>query len=322
MIRSTPLSRVWSRGIRRGVTSAVREEGWGVSVGSLFGVLFLAQVLVLLVIGVHAGLTLLREETDIRLEVLDGSTDVQLQDFIQALAAQPYVQNVVHITKQQAYEDQRKRDPQLIGFLQKFGIDNPFADTVGVRLRTLDDYPRLVTFLRQPLYAHTIDPKFLSQKTDQEAQIYKLLDIVTSARAFLLFVIGLLVVVLVFIIVELVRRRALQRREELFVEQLVGATPLAILIPFCVEIFALLLLALLLSVVVAAGCIVLLPIVMPSLAPSGIFALWGATVAETIFRLLPVLLCTEFLALPIASSLGTFLALWPKLKGNGLMVEG
>ncbi len=299
----------------------MREEGWGASVGSLFGVLFLAQMLILLVIGVHSGLTLLREQTDIRLEVLDAATDEQIQDLVQNLQSQSYVGEVVHITKEQAYERQRQRDPQLISFLEKFGISNPFPDTIGVRLNALDDYTQLITFLRQPIFARTINPTFLSQSTDQEAQIYKLLDIVTSARLFLLFIIGLLAIVLIFIIVELVRRRALLRREELFVEQLVGATPFAILVPFCMEVFVLLLIALVLSLLVAGVCLSVLPIIMPSLVPSGLFSLWSSAVAQAVFGFLPWLLLGQLVILPVTATLGTFIALWPKLRGSGLMLE-
>ncbi|MBP9774032.1 MAG: permease-like cell division protein FtsX [Candidatus Peribacteraceae bacterium] len=317
-IRMPQLHRILLRGTKRGLQTAIREEGWGASVGSLFGVLFLAQVLVLLVIGAHSGLTLLREQTDIRLEILDNASIVQIQDLISNIKSLPYVEEVVYITREEAYNKQKLRDPTLISFLQKFGIQNPFPETVGVRLKTLDDYKRFMLFLQQPVFAKTMNPKFLSEATDQEKQVYRLLDIVTSARLFLFLVVGLLLVVLVFVIIELVRRRAVLRREELFVEQLVGATPLAILVPFCIEVFALLLVALVLSLIFVTGFIYLLPSIVPSLAVGGLFGPWAEEVMRTLVSFAPLLTLAEIIVLPVVASLGTFFALWPKIRSARL----
>lgn len=321
MSLSTPsLGRVLRRGTQRGLATAVREEGWGASVGSLFGVLFFAQVLLILVIGVNAGLTLLREQTDIRLEILDNASQAQIQDLVQNLHSLPYVEDVVYITREEAYERQKQRDPQLIAFLQKFGIANPFPETLGVRLRSLDDYTQFVSFLQQPVFAKTINPAFLSQGTDQQTQIYKLLDIVRSARLILFLIVGLLLVVLVFIIIELVRRRAVLRGDELFVEQLVGATPMAILLPFSVEILTLLFFALLLSFLFATGFVYVLPILIPSLAPGGVFSVWAASVAASLLSTGWLIACLELIVLPIVAGVGTFLALWPRLSASTLSV--
>lgn len=313
------LSRILSRGCKRGLISAIREEGWGFSVGSLFGVLVLAQVLLLLVLGVNSGLTLLREQTDLRLEILETATPVQIQDLIQGTRALPYVEEVIYITRQEAYERQRKRDPQLIAFLQKFGIENPFPETLGVRLASLNDYDRFTAFLKQPAFASTVNPTFLSETTDQETQIYRLLEVIVSVRLILFAIVGLLLTVLVFIIIELVRRRALLRREELFVEQLVGATPLAILIPFCTEILTLLLLAFFLSVLFAGACVYVLPMLIPSLQPDGVFAVWSSAVIDSLLQSMTWIIIAELILLPVLAALGTFIALWPRLKNSRLV---
>lgn len=314
------LNRLMKRGIGRGIRSAMREEGWGASVASLFGVLFLGQVLVLLVYGVHGGLTLLREQTDIRLEIVDGASQTQVQDLVQNIRTQEYVEDIVYITKQEAYERQKKREPQLIAFLQKFGIENPYPETLGVRLKSLDDYPTFLSFLQQPSFAKVVNPTFLSQTTDQERQIYRLLDIITSARLLLFCVVGLLLVVLLFTIIELVRRRAIMRSEELFVEQLVGASPGAMLIPFCGEVMTLMSLAFILSVGCTFACLFLLPLLLPSLSTGGLFAPWVMQVRGTLLVSLPWLLIGELAALTIISTAGTAAALWSRLQTTTLSI--
>lgn len=300
--------------MRRGLLSTLREPGWGTSVASLFGVLFLAQMLILHLVGAHAGLTLLRERTDIRLEILESASDVQIQDFIQNARSLPYVEDIVYVTREQAYERERKRDPELLAFLTKFGIDNPFPETVGIRLASLDDYPKLLTFLEQPVFARTVNPAFLSQTTDQQTQVYRLIDVIGSARMLLVLEVAILVLVLVFITIELVQRRAIFRREELYVEQLVGATPLAILIPFCIEILVLLLVSLVLSLAFAAVWLVATPTLLPELSATGLFSAWSSTAISTLLHGMPWIVLGEIVCLLVVSLLGTLFGLLPRLK--------
>lgn len=301
------------RGVRRGLQNIIREPGWGTALGSLVGVLVLAQMLVLLVFSVHAGLELLRQSTDLRLEILSTATDVQIQDLIQSVRRLPYVDDVIYITREQALERQRKRDPDLVTFLTTFGIDNPFPETLGVRLKELSQYASFVEFLRRPVYARVVDPSFLSKTTDQEQQVVRLTEAVAASEIALLFVVGLLVIVVLFIVVELVRRRAGAKREELFVEQLVGANRLTILLPFCTEILVLLLAALALSAAFAAAGVAVFPSILPSFGTGGMFASWFQVTQQTLLAALPWLLSLELILTVCVGILGTLIALMPRI---------
>lgn len=297
------------RGITRGIVNVVREPGWGTALGSLFGVLFLGQVLLLLVFGVQGGLRLLEEQTDLRLQILDSATDSQIQDLFQNIRALPSVADVVYITREQAYERQKQRDPELVTFLEKFGIENPFPETIGVRLKHLTDFSGFVQFLRQPVFTKVVNPEFLSRTTDQQEQAYRLIEAVRSGEYILFFVVILLLVAILFVVIELVRRRVLNKREELFVEQLVGADRLAILVPFCTEMMCLLGVSLLLSMILAGGLLFLLPVFLPSLGPSGLFGVWGIATTHELLSSLLWLVPLEIFATMVLAIVGTVLAL-------------
>lgn len=300
---------VLRRGIARGAANVVRESGWGTALGSLFGVLFLGQVLLLLVFGVQGGLRLLEEQTDLRLQILDSASDSQIQDLFQNIRQLPFVQDTVYITREQAYERQKNRDPDLVTFLEKFGIDNPFPETIGVRLKTLADYSAFIRFLRQPVFTKVVNPEFLSQTTDQEEQVQKLIEAVRSGQYILFFIVALLIVAVLFVVVELVRRRVLSKREELFVEQLVGADRLTILIPFCTEMFCLLGLALLLSMILTAIVLFVLPLFLPALGPAGLFSVWSITTTQGIVSSLLWIVPLQIFGILLLAILGTVLAL-------------
>ncbi|OGJ67752.1 hypothetical protein A3J34_02280 [Candidatus Peribacteria bacterium RIFCSPLOWO2_02_FULL_51_10] len=303
------LLQILRRGLLRGLQNVLRQQGWAMSLGSLFGVLFLGQIIVLLTFGAHAGLTLVKEQTDLRLEILDSATDIQIQDLYQNIRQLPYVSDVIYITREQAYERQKNRDPELTGFLTRFGIENPFPETLGVRLRNLEDYPEFVRFLKQPVFTKVVNPSFLSETTDQERQVAKIAEAAVTVRSLLLLIVGLLVMVILFVVVELVRRRAAAKREELFVEQLVGADRFTIFLPFCTEMFCLLSLALIISAGFAAMVIYFMPSFLPVLAFGGAFGIWFQAVSALLAASLGWLLPLELGVILIVALLGTFIAL-------------
>ncbi len=310
MLRETLMATVFlRRAAKRGIVNVFREEGFGTAVGSIFGVVLLAQIIMLLAVGMQGGLVLLRERTDLRLQIRDTATDPQIQDLYQSVRQLPYVEDAVYVTREQAYERQKKRDPTLIDFLVKFGIDNPFPDTLGVRLRTLEDYPAFLQFLKQPVYAAVIDPTFLSTTTDQEAQVQQLTSVVASAQIILMFIVGLVVVVLLFVVVELIRRRALSKRQELFIEQLVGASRAEILMPFMVEMACMLLAALLASLVLSGVLVILLPHFLPALGADGTFGQWSVAAASVLRRWAPWTIVIELMLVGLLSAVGTLIAL-------------
>ena len=310
MLRESLMATVFfRRAAKRGIVNVFREEGFGTAIGSLFGVVLLAQIIVLLAVGVQGGLVLLRERTDLRLQIRDTATDSQIQDLYQNVRQLSYVEDTVYVTREQAYERQKQRDPTLIDFLQKFGIENPFPDTMGVRLRTLEDYPAFLQFLKQPVFAAVVDPSFLTTTTDQQQQVEQLTGVVSSARIVLAFIVGLAVVVLLFVVVELIRRRALTKRQELFVEQLVGASRMEILMPFMVEMACMLLVALLLSLGLSAVLVFLLPYFLPVLATGGLFNQWSDAAGSVLLHWAPWTIFFELVLIAALSATGTLIAL-------------
>lgn len=316
------MQRVWDglhipvslrRGVWRGVSRIVREQGWGVSLGALFGLLLLAQCAFVFLAGIDGAMRLIREKTDLRLEITEAASDVQIQDFIQNIRTLPIVEDVTYVTREQAYERMRQKDPELVQFLSTFGIQNPFPETVGVRLRRLDDYDAFVAFLREPVSAAVVDPSFLSTTTDQEAQIRDLVDSMRAAHAAALLGIVLLALVLLFVIVEFLRRRALDRRDELYIEQLVGASRSAMLTPFFIEVLLLLAAALFLATILIAIVVVAFPFILPDIDPQGIFGMWLAASQGELLRLSPLILLTEIFSIILLAILGTAFALRDQL---------
>ncbi len=101
---------------------------------------------------------------------------------------------------------------------------------------------------------------------------------------------------------------ALGRRDELFVEQLVGASRYTILLPFFVEVLVLLALALFLSLVVAGIVVFFLPSMLPILSPSGMFGTWVQTSKHLLWSYSIMVFFIEILFVFLLAFLGTSFA--------------
>ncbi len=322
MIKLDPeLSVVLQRGVRTGLQSMRRERGWLLSFGTLFGMAILVQILLLTVLGMQAMHTLLRSRTDIRLEVQAEASDQDTREFYSAIQQLPYVADVLYITKEQAYEQTKNTDPEIITFVEEFGLDNPFRDSIGITLRSLDDYETFTTFIEKNTWSRVIDPTFLSQVTDQEERVYELIKITkaTSALTFvILFITG---IVLLLTTMELVRRRVLARSDEVLIERLVGASTLSILLPFSVEAAILLGGSMFISALLVACALPVLATAIPYLYSGGVLTAFHQAMVPLLAGVFPLYIILELVVTPFIALGGTWLGIRPVINSSTLTLR-
>ncbi|MEI8230456.1 MAG: permease-like cell division protein FtsX [Candidatus Peregrinibacteria bacterium] len=316
------------RGIARGFLTLKRDlfgdshkrEGWSLGFGSLFGVLLLLQILIAFLLGLAGAQVLLLNRTDVKLEIRQEATRADAQQFFSALQALPEVTGVTYVTREQAYAQAKEKDAALTTFLDKFGISNPFPDTVNVRLTSLDVFPALTTFLAQPQWSQIINPTYLTESTTQEQDIRSLLSIAHGGQALFLLLLAIAGGVLLLTIIELTRRNALNRREEVLVERLVGAETMTIFLPFATEVTVLLWLGIIVSGGLLVVFLVFLPTMLPALASGGALANF-TNVTIPILRIgLPIIFLCEIVASPFLACFGAWLGIRPSIRSTSLHV--
>ena len=149
------------------------------------------------------------------------------------LLAVPHVKSVEFVSKQQAYEQQSKADPQAYALL----ASNPLPDTFHVN----PDNPSNVLTVRNALTppapgggSGTIDNAIqsVSNKKNDTKKILEVTNLVTITAA-ALFV--LLAIASVLLIANTIRLSLYARRREVEVMKLVGATDWFIRWPFVIE---------------------------------------------------------------------------------------
>jgi len=306
------------RGMHRGCTLLWRERSWGTSLGALIGIMILVQMLLAALFSVAAVQKMLVAQSDVRLEVRSDAPRAATQQFLSALKALPYVADASYITREQAYARAAKEEPDLVSFLEKFGMGNPFPDTIGVTLAALDDYPLLSTFISGAEWQPVVDPTFLSTISKQEERMHELIRVARGGRSLAILLLGITGGVLLSIIVELTRLRAFHRRDEVLVERLAGANAATIIVPFAAEAAVLLWMGILVSAILMTIFLLFLPLLVPALNASGALGTFREEVSPLISAWFPVCVILQILLAPPLATLGAWLGIRKDIRSPSL----
>lgn len=302
------------RGIHRGITLFWRERSWGTSLGSLLGVTVLVQLLLAGLLSMAAIQTILVANADVRLEIRAEAPRAETQRFLSALKSLPYVANASYVTREQSYARAGKEEPDLVAFLEKFGMGNPFPDTIGVTLISLDDYALLSTFISGAEWQSVVDPTFLSTISRQEERMHELVRVADGGRSLVLLLLCIAGGVLLSTIIELTRLRALHRKDEVLVERLAGANTSWILLPFATEATLLLWASIAISGAVLTVFLFLLPVLLSALQSGGALSSLREAVAPLLAAYLPVCIILELLLAPVLAMLGAWIGMRTSIR--------
>jgi len=139
----------------------------------------------------------------------------------------PYVGKVEFVSKQQAYREQKRENPQAYALLGS----NPLPDTFRVTPRNPDDTQRLKAALGG---ARPIDPA-IDEVRDSRKQAGKILEATRFVKITVGALAALLVIASILLIANTIRLSLFARRREVEVMKLVGATDWFIRWPFVIE---------------------------------------------------------------------------------------
>lgn len=304
------------RGLRRALHQISRDRSWGTTLTLLTALMVLMQLLVVFLLGANGVNSLLVSRSAIQLEVLEAAQDQDVQELYAALRAQPFTEGVEYIPREKAYELQKTRDPELVSFLEEYGLANPFPDTFSVTLHDLADYDVFAAFVQQERWRTVVNPSYVSSVTRQESEVRSLLEVTGGLRTLTSLFLFLALLTLCFVMVEWAARATMRREDELTLENLLGAPSHAVLLPFAAEMSILLLCALALGTALVLMVIAALPLLMPALALEAAFVQLRSEVMPTLYASLPFLVLLEIILLPLLAFGGTLLGvkkkvLWP-----------
>jgi cell division transport system permease protein len=163
-----------------------------------------------------------------------GSTQADIERVRELIRTKaPGVKSVEFVSKEQAYRDERKRNPQAYDILGA----NPLPDLFRVSPRNPDDIAKIRDALAPPAPAGgraTIDPA-IDDVRNREEDTRKILSVTRAVKFTMAGLAVLLAIASVLLIANTIRLSLYARRREVEVMKLVGATDWFIRWPFVLE---------------------------------------------------------------------------------------
>lgn len=175
------------------------------------------------------------DKIDVSMYLKDSVTQQQAASLVKELKDLSGVQSVTYLTKDQAlaeYKQQNAGNTQLLAAID--ATDNPLPATVRVKPRTLNDIGQIRAFIEAPSVAKLqSDPA--SDSGDRREAINKITHATNILRKVGVGAVVLFAVISVLIIFNTIQMAIFNRRDELQIMRLLGASTSYIRGPFVVE---------------------------------------------------------------------------------------
>ena len=146
----------------------------------------------------------------------------------------PHVERIEYISKEQAYADHRKRNPEAY---EALGTANPLMDTFRITPDDPDNIDKIRNALTPvgPSGDRTVIDPAIDEVANREEDTNKILSVTRMVKLTTALLAGLLVIASMLLIANTIRLSLYARRREVEVMKLVGATDWFIRWPFVIE---------------------------------------------------------------------------------------
>ena len=223
------------RVIRTGLTNAWRN-GWLSAAATLIMVITLViiSVMAILFAVTNYSVNTIRERVDISAYFKTGIPESQVLLVKDDLENNSKVSKVIYISPDQALADFKQahqNDPTIIASLSQLS-ENPLPATLRIKAVTLDDYASIADDLNSAKYSTVIEKVNFEDNRLVIERLNRILKLIITFGIALLIVFSVIAVLVIFNTITLT---IYNRREEIEIMRLVGATNWYIRGPFLIE---------------------------------------------------------------------------------------
>lgn len=244
----------------RGWRFLLGDRSWTYESVALAASFMMLQLLLLSLAGAWSLSSAVLGRGAVHVDILPGSSDQRMLDVQVALQDVPGVAAARYVPREQVFLEEQARDASLTEFLERTGIENPFADTFVVTLSGREGYDALRQFVQGGTWDDVIDPVTLADISAQEAAAGQLLGIIETAAAIVAVLViaagGSALLLACTLLWNIIRARA----GMLTVERLSGAMPAVSIMGLWTTGGIALLGALALGTLIALGVVLALPL--------------------------------------------------------------
>lgn len=226
----------FSRIVKTGLVNFVRNAWLAVAAMAVMTVTLTIVLFSLITNATFANtIAQITDKIDISVYLQDDITASQRDSFITGIKSLPNVKAVTYLSKDQAlanYQKQNAGNEQLLSAIS--ATDNPLPATIQVKPRDLNKIQDIKDYLTKPgnLKLQSDEPSYSG---DRKAAIDKITHATNILRQVGIFAVLIFAIISVLIIFNTIQMAIFNRRDELTIMRLLGASTWYIRGPFVVE---------------------------------------------------------------------------------------
>ena len=196
--------------------------------------LFILSSILILSALANISLSTIKEKVDISIyfkQTASEQTIRQIEVQVRELAEVKSIEYIPPVTARDKFKELHKDEPLLLESVDQFSDeDNPFPASFAIRVKSLDDYGTIINLFRDEKFT-----PFVKKITDKRDLVDRLNRIINGVRKLGLALILIFAAVTVIVMFNTIRLTIYNRREEIEIMRLVGASNWFIRGPFIVE---------------------------------------------------------------------------------------
>lgn len=224
--------------IKSGLTN-LRRNLWLAAASTLIMTitLIILSVMSLLFIITSYSVQSIQERVDISTYFKSDVSEARILVIRDELEKDSRIRSVDYVSSDDArrnFEESHQGDDQILDSLEEL-TDNPFPSTLQIKALNLEDYPAIAQMLENSSYRDLIDEVNYEDNRVIIERLNSLLKFIVTFGSILMVVFCLIAILVIFNTIALT---IYNRREEVEIMRLVGATNWYIRGPFLVEAFA------------------------------------------------------------------------------------
>jgi cell division transport system permease protein len=228
------------RGIKLGLNNFWRNKFLSIATIIVMAIIiFIFNVILAIQFIGNQALQSLSERVDIVIYLQDEIEYYDATQLTEALKNIDGVKDVKYTSKEEALEIVGKTHPKTAEFLKKFNLKNPLPPSISITTRSAENHAAIQQFLSQDKYKNMME-NYVTEGASGESVILStvaknLENIHQFVKQIIFWVVFVFILGGTLIIVNAIQLTIYNRRKEIHIMRLVGATPGFIRLPFVFE---------------------------------------------------------------------------------------
>ncbi len=176
----------------------------------------------------------IKNTVDISVYFKNGLAEDQIQNIKKDLQSDPRLKPIVYVSAEQAlleFKEKHKNDPLIAASLNELN-ENPLPATFNIKANNLEDYPDIAKNLQSQKYQAAIAKVNFEDNRSIIERLNRILNLIIKVGSSLFVIFSLIAILVMFNTITLT---IYNRREEVEIMRLVGATSWYISGPFLME---------------------------------------------------------------------------------------